>query len=270
MKVTVAIPHYNSLDTLWRLISQLREDSFDQIIVLDDCSDVAPNKLEAEFPAVTFHYGPQNVGVAANRNRILKLVDEGIIWFIDADMEIVSIKNADRLRGIFDKNQHQMVGGLIYTKSGQEMEWNYGHEMHPIHDARFAELAKSLAAGDTSAWVRLREYGWDYSWLQPSLGQTTERTVDWVAGGSFAMTAQLFHKVGGYDTAFRYHEGQDLARRIRSAGASVQVMPDLITRHMEVRVRSDKERVADRGQARYLFFQKHWAMPKEVYEKLYG
>lgn len=269
MKVIVAIPHYNSLDTLWRLITQLREDSFDQIIVLDDCSDVKPNKLEAEFPAVTFHYGSQNVGIAANRNRILKLVDEGIIWFVDTDMEIVSIKNADRLRSIFGKDQLQMVGGLIYTKSGQEMEWNYGHEMHPVHDARFEELAKGLKSGDTSAWSRLQAYRWDYSWLQPGLGHAALRTVDWVAEGSFAITAELFHQLGGYDTAFHYHEGQDLARRVRSIGAKIQVTPDLITRHLEAKVRSDKERAADVKQSQYLFFQKHWGLSRELYEELY-
>jgi GT2 family glycosyltransferase len=268
MKITVAIPHYNSLDTLWKLLAQLREDSFDQIIVLDDDSNIKPTKLEAEFPAVAFQYGSQNVGSGANRNRVLDMVNEGVVWFVDADMEVVSIDNADRLRGIFEHEPNLMVGGLIHTKAGPEMEWNYGHEMHPVYDARFEELAKSLKAGDTTAWARLQERGWDYAWLQAGMQQATKRAVDWVAEGSFALPIDLFRKVGGYDTAFRFHEGQDLARRIRMTGAKIQFTPDLIMRHLEVDVRG-KKRTEEFRESQYLFFQKHWGMSRDVYEELY-
>lgn len=269
MKITVAIPHYNSLDTLWRLIEQLREDSIDQIIVLDDSSKLPPTKLEAEFPSVQFHFGSDNLGAGGNRNRILKLVDEGIVWFIDADMEIVSTDNADRLRSIFKKELNQVVGGMIYSKEGQEMQWNYGHEMHPVHDARFEELAASIRGGDESAWRRLQQYGWDYHWLQPSSQQPAVRQVDWVAEGSFAVPIDLFKAVGGYDVNFRYHEGQDLARRIRDTGAKVIFHPEMITRHLEMNVRG-KTRDDEIKSSQYLFFKKHWNMAREVYDQLYG
>ena len=268
MKVTVVIPHYNSLGTLWNLLSQLKEDQFDQIIVLDDCSDTKPTKLEAEFPSVMFYYGEENVGAGANRNRVLKLVDSGVVWFIDADMEIVSHENAKRLKKLFAHEPAQMVGGQIYTKLGQQMGWNYGHEMHPVHDARFEELVASLA-GDASVWSRLQQHGWDYPWLRPGLGEVVKRSVDWVAEGSFALPIELFHTIGGYDTAFRYHEGQDLAKRVRAQGVDVKTMPDLITRHLEVDVRG-KKRAEEFQDSTYLFFQKHWGMSREVYTLLYS
>ncbi len=269
MKITVAIPHYNSLDTLWRLIEQLREDTVDQIIILDDNSKIPPTKLEAEFPSATFHFGSENLGAGGNRNRVLKFVDEGIIWFIDADMEIVSTGNADRLRAIFKHNANQMVGGMIHSKEGQEMQWNYGHEMHPVHDARFEELAEGVRAGDMSSWMRLQHYGWNYHWLQPSLEQPIERQVDWVAEGSFALPVELFKAVGGYDTNFRYHEGQDLAHRIRETGAKINFNPEIITRHLEMNVRG-RTRTKEIKASQYLFFQKHWNMTQAVYDKLYG
>ncbi len=269
MKITAAIPHYNSLDTLWRLLSQLKEDTFDEIVVLDDASSIAPTKLEAEFPSVTFHYGDKNVGAGGNRNRILNVVKEGIVWFVDADMEIVSQKNAQQLRDIFATDVHQMVGGLIYTKSGQQMEWNYGHVMHPVHDARFEEMVAWLrAGGDGPAWERLQQRGWDYPWLQPGLKQPEKATYDWVAEGSFALPIELFSKVGGYDETLRYHEGQDLALRIRELKARVGIEPDIITRHLETHVRGP--RVADEiYEARFLFLQKHWSITRAVFEQLY-
>jgi glycosyltransferase involved in cell wall biosynthesis len=269
MKLTVAIPHYNSLDTLWKLIEQFREDNFDQIVVLDDGSRIPPTKLEAEFPSVTFHYSTENAGAGANRNRILDIVDEGIVWFVDADMEIISEGNADRIRKIFRHDENQVVGGMIYTKDGQEMRWNYGHEMHPVHDARFEELAAGVQAGEAFAWQRLQQYGWDYSWLRPGIQQPVTRTADWVAEGSFALPIELLKKVGGYDTAFRYHEGQDLAHRLREVGAKVTFDPEIITRHLEVNVRG-KARTDEIKDAQFLFFQKHWNMTREVYEQLYG
>ena len=269
MKLTVAIPHYNSLDTLWKLIEQLREEQWDQIVVLDDGSALTPTKLEAEFPSVTFHYGGKNVGAGANRNRILELVDEGVIWFVDADMEIVSVDNAPRIKNSFKHDTNQVIGGMIYTKDGQEMRWNYGHEMHPVHDARFEELAACVQAGDPSAWPRLQRYGWDYPWLQPGMQQPTERTVDWVAEGSFALPVELLKKVGGYDTAFRYHEGQDLAHRLRGMGVKIKFGPEIITRHLETHVRG-KARIEEIKEAQFLFFQKHWGMGRDVYEHLYG
>jgi glycosyltransferase involved in cell wall biosynthesis len=268
MKVTVAIPHYNSLGTLWSLLSQLKEDTFDQIVVLDDFSDKKPNKLEAEFPSIAFYYGKENVGAGANRNRVMKLVDEGIVWFVDADMEIVSQNNADRLKKLFTHEPHQLIGGLIYTKLGQQMGWNYGHEMHPVHDARFQELVTSLSNGDLSVWPRLKHYGWNYPWLQPGLREVTKHSVDWVAEGSFAVPIELFRTLGGYDTAFRFHEGQDLAKRVRASGANIQIVPDLITRHLEVDVRG-KQRAEEFRDAQYLFFNKHWGMSRDVYDKLY-
>lgn len=269
MKVTAAIPHYNSLDTLWKLIEQLREEKLDQIIVLDDASGMSPTKLEAEFPSVTFHYAAENVGAGANRNRVLDFVDDGIIWFIDADMELVSVDNVSRLQNIFKDDTNKIIGGMIYTKDGQEMQWNYGHEMHPVHDARFEELAAGLQAGDPSVWPRLQKYGWDYPWLRPGIQQPARRTVDWVAEGNFALPVELLKKIGGYDTAFRYHEGQDLARRVRDAGAKVIFEPELITRHLEVHVRN-KNRTDEIKDSQFLFFQKHWKMSREVYENLYN
>ncbi len=269
MKVTVAIPHYNSLDTLWKLIEQLREDAFDQIVVLDDSSKLPPTKLEAEFPSVTFYFGSENLGSGGNRNRILKLVDEGIVWFIDADMEIVSTGNAERIKKLFSQDENQMIGGMIYTKEGKEMQWNYGHEMHPVNDARFEELVAGVGLGDMSSWQRLQRYGWDYHWLQPSLQQPVERKVDWIAEGSFAVPIELLKKVGGYDEAFRYHEGQDLAHRIREIGAKINFNPDIITRHLEMNVRG-KVRADEIKESQFLFFQKYWNMTRDVYDKLYG
>lgn len=269
MKITAAIPHYNSLGTLWGLLTQLKEDNFDEIIVLDDGSTVPPTKLEAEFPSVTFHYGKKNVGAGANRNRVLKAVDEGIVWFIDTDMEIVSQSNADKLRKLFATDANKMIGGLIYTKSGQEMEWNYGHVMHPVHDARFEEIVTWLrAGGDTLAWERLRHYGWDYPWIQPGLKQPQRSHYDWVAEGSFALPVELFKKVGGYDETLRYHEGQDLALRLRQLGAKIVLEPDIIARHLDVHVRGSRH-AEDIYEARYLFLHKHWGLSRTAFEQLY-
>lgn len=271
MKVNVAIPHYNSPSMLRGLLRQLCQEDFDQIVVLDDHSSPfkRPRGLEKEFPSVTFHYGEKNLGAGGNRNRALRLIDEGLVWFIDSDMQIISQANAAKLRAIFKRNPRQMVGGLIYKKSDVPMDWNYGHEMHPVHDAQFHELGMSLEAGDPTAWGRLKEHHWDYPWLQPRRHELTSRKVDWVAEGSFALPIELFREVGGYDQAFRYHEGQDLARRVRDTGASVEASAEFVTRHLEYHSHAKSRQAREKEVARELFFRKHWSMSRDVYDQLY-
>lgn len=263
MKVSVVIPHYNSPDTLRALLGQLRTDSFDAIVVLDDCSQdqLALGAIAATFPEATIHRGAHNVGAGANRNRALECVNEGVVWFVDADMELPAQDNARRLRELHAVHSNSMIGGLVLNKEGQQMGWNYGHEMHPVHDAVFATLTSFLS--DERAWAQLTERGWDYAWLRPEEKTPQRRQVDWVSEANFSLDSSLFRAVGGCDRAFRYHEGQDLAHRIRATGAQVWFDPSVVTHHLEVDVRGAR-RNDEFEHAQQLFYEKHYGVDPKV------
>lgn len=270
-KVMVAIPHYNASTQLDRLLSEITTGNFDRIVVLDDhSSDQAVLEVvKQKYPSVEFIIGKKNLGSGGNRNRILDLDFDGIVWFLDCDMELVTKNNATTLRKIFSKDKNQMIGGQLLARDHSPMIWNYAHEMHPVNDEVFNLLCEPSfkAFAHIVAWHKLKERGWDYPWLRRKK-VAKPRQVDWVAEGSFALPMKLFKKVDGYDRTFRYHEGQDLARRIRSEGAKIIIHPDIVTRHLEVDVTKNR-RNEDRDMAKFLFFQKHWDMNRKTYNKLF-
>ncbi len=257
MRITVAIPHYNAPIALDGLLEQLERDAFDDIIVLDDCSDnqAEVRTVAARHPAVTFVYGERNVGSGANRNRILAQNIEGIVWFLDCDMQLQHDQYADRLRTIFAEHPHALIGFALLAADGTPMQWNYGHEMNRAKDRIFAELRTGFEQGDPDAGQQLSEAQMDYPWVRGEL-PSEPRAVDWVAEGSFALSYELFAELGGYDTAFRYHEGQDLARRTRDAGHDVLIHPGICTRHLEINVTHER-RQSDRLKAAWRYYRKH-------------
>ena len=142
-----------------------------------------------------------------------------------------------------------MLGSTILYNNGQPMAWNYGHEMHPQHDWQFT---RATQADDRQM---LQQQGWDYPWIWGER-VTTDRQVDWVAEGSFALLIDDFIQVGGYDAAFRYHEGQDLAHRLREAGVKIMVTGDIVCTHLDIDVRG-KARHREIEQSAKLFYRKH-------------
>lgn len=232
LPVHVAIPHYNAPELLLPLVSALVEDDFTSITVLDDHStdQRVLEEVKNTLPNVDIVFGEQNRGAGGNRNRVLELGKTGIVWFLDCDTELVTTDNAQTIRSLFEENPHQLVGGTILNKDGTPMSWNYGHEMHPKRDAEFRRLVKEHDQGG------LEQRDWDYPWLEKAMVDTV-RSVDWVAEGSFVLNLDDFSRIGGYDEAFRYHEGQDLARRLRDIGVHAVVIPTIVTRHLEADVR---------------------------------
>ena len=88
MDITLAIPNFNGLEGLKKLLPQVTKEEFKNIYVLDDCSTDKSEEYVKKFPKITFVKGKKNLGPAGNRNRILNCQLGDIIFFIDADMEL--------------------------------------------------------------------------------------------------------------------------------------------------------------------------------------
>ena len=94
------------------------------------------------------------------------------------------------------------------------------------------------------------------SLLAQSVTQNFDRQVDWVAEGSFALRVDDFQRIGGYDTEFRYHEGQDLAHRLREANVKIFATSSIVCTHLDIEVRG-KSRQREIEQSARLFYKKH-------------
>ena len=273
-KVIAAVPSYNAGENLLNLAQQLSNQNFDGVYILDDNStDNSIEKLKNEYPDFSVIEGSENVGPAGNRNRVLDVIDEGIILFIDADMTLESENILKIVKGVFGNTSVGMAGGYILNRQKQPMGWNYGFEMHPTKDVWFWQIVSTIARQDIPSWYKnellqqLKDADMDYHWVAPADLPLQSRKVDWVAEGLFAIDSKLFSRVGGYDDKMPYHEGQDLARRVRDEGLDVKFDPSFSSVHHELHVRDDRD--TDFREGQFYFFQKHWDMSRQVFEKLY-
>jgi GT2 family glycosyltransferase len=278
VKVIFAVPNYNMRGNLGPLLTRLVKEESDGIFLLDDQStDGSAEFVEAEFPDVQVVRGDRNRGAGANRNRLLPyLHGDELVLFLDADSELQSTGLAAAVTAWFANPQLGQAGSLILDKSGSPYIWNYGYFMDPRREAR-GQIYNLLMrhAGESEENEGVREL---VRWMAVTAHDTLQyeiaraapasRRVDWVSEGLFGIRADLFLALGGFDEAFRYHTGQDLAMRIVAAGREVRFEPGITVRHLEIDVRGPR-RSRDFWEGRALFYGKHWNMSREVFERLY-
>jgi GT2 family glycosyltransferase len=274
-KVIFAVPNYNMRDNLGPFLSRLVKEPSDGIYLLDDAStDGSAEFVEAEFPDVTVVRGDRNRGAGANRNRLLpRLAGDELILFMDADLELRSTGLAATVRSWFANPRLGQAGGLILDKSGAPYIWNYGYFMDPRREARGEIYQLLMERGGANPEVRelvrkLSAGARDTLEYEIPTGPQLSRQVDWVSEGLFAIRADLFAALGGFDEEFRYHTGQDLGARIRTAGREVRFEPGITVRHLEIDVRGAR-RGWEFREGRRLYYRKHWNMNREVFDRLY-
>lgn len=274
MRVIFAIPNYNMREPLGRLLTRLQREESEQVYVLDDASQDGSAEYVADaFPAVTVVRGESNLGPAGNRNRLLPyLHGDEVILYVDAGVELRSAGLAWTVQGWFADEKLGLAGGLVLGPDGHPQAWNYGQTMHPVREARgqvFEKFAGALMPG-TPLHHRLREMAaanQDTLNLEIMYAKPVSREVDWVRETLFAVRADVFQQVGGFDARFRYHSGQDLCLRIRAHGYQVRFEPAIAVCHLNLDVRGDR-REGDRLEGSFLFYQKHWGMSREVFDLL--
>lgn len=272
MKLTAAIPNYNGLPNLKLLLPRLIEQEFDTVYLLDDAStDDSVVYVRQNFPSINVIAGTTNLGPGGNRNRIIEHEQDGIILFVDADIELPQQDIRATIETKFQDEEIGAIGWLIYTKENRPMWWNYGYEMNPLREAAAYTIEKMLSLNlspeqklQLQILARPYTHNLDIEWSEP-----TERETDWVAEGFFAIKAKSFSAIGGFDTNFRYHEGQDLFKRIREAcHEKVLFSPVLYAKHLEIEVRKEK-RGTDKLESKFYFFQKHWGMSRDIFNQIY-
>ncbi len=274
-KVIAVIPAYNAGDNLINLADQLKQQTFDDVYILNDVStDTSIEAIRESHPSYIVIDGEKNVGPAGNRNRILDVISDELIVFIDADMVLEPGDMRRHVEDVMRNERIGMAGGYILNKQHYPMGWNYGFEMNPKKDAWFSQVCNVIGRQDITDVYRadlldqLKQANADYHWVYPALLSLQARHVDWVAEGLFTIHGDVFKRINGYDEAMTYHEGQDLARRVRDQALEVVFDPNFSAVHQERQVRSER-RASDFTESQFYFFQKHWGMSRDVFDHLY-
>ncbi|MCE7936429.1 glycosyltransferase [Candidatus Saccharibacteria bacterium CPR2] len=259
MRVICAIPNYNGASCLVNIIKQVVNDSFDEIYVLDDAStDNSLELLYAFKDQVIAVDGHKNLGPAGNRNRILEFLEpDDIVCFVDVDMEIKTPGIREKIEECFLNNDDVgIIGGMILNKKNKPMTYNYGRldtKTAAFWGGWIERLAILLHFKPLVLPLRRIAKKYTYN-VEIRYFKPVERPVDWVSEAFCALRGDVFKKIGGFDSNMRYSEGQDLALRFRELGHKVIFYPNILAKHLELKVRDQsRDRKSSRDYLRNKF-----------------
>lgn len=269
-KLAIVIPTYNASSLVNATVDGLLSTDADRIVICDDNStddtvDVLRKRFGSEIELIQ---GRQNLGAGGNRNRSLKVIENGNILFMDVDTEIIYTESLKELISKWLGN-HTVgaVGFGILDVNGRPMKWNFGDLMNPIVEAE-QRLIERLYIDKKISFE-------DYVALAPSraaskgeLKLSQPREVGWVAEGCFATSANVLRFVGGFPEGVRYHEAHFIGKRYARIGKKILFDPIYFVRHLEHDVR-DQGREEQEAIARSQYYKEFWGMPETATEKLF-
>jgi GT2 family glycosyltransferase len=263
LPVFAAIPNYNMGDYLRRLLSQVLDQGYDRVFVLDDASTDHSIDVVREFgDEVTLVRSRENRGASANRNQIIDQVsDDALIHFIDADMDLDTEDTASVAREVVARYVDRgvgVIGGLVCRVDGSQEPHNFGPAF---------SLAASLTSWSPLLIDRLkrkprlanavRHRGIVVMKQWPNvLEPPTARPVYWLHEGNMLIHSGVLRSIGGYDPLMREHEAQDLAIRLEKKGIKRQFDPSIKVVHHHIDVRG-KTRSKKQAEAALYLIRKH-------------
>ena len=247
------------------------KEGFDEVIVMDDQSTDGSVSYLKSIPDIYVIQGDKNLGPAGNRNRVLGKAKGDLIFFIDADMELITTNVIQHLNALFTDANKVLVGGLILTPKDEPMWWNYGYEMSPIRDAK-ADIVHEFAFKFWENSEVMEYIKSTYNEITRNFEITFEKPneveVDWVSEANFCIRRNIFEEVIGFDGNMRYHADQDLCKRLRSKGHKIYYNCAITTKHKEIDTFGENRKKIIRKNS-YYFYKKHWGMTRKVFDKLY-
>jgi GT2 family glycosyltransferase len=269
MRITLAIPNYNGLIYLKKLVPKVLEEDFDDIFVLDDYSqDKSVEFLSKNFPSVKVVRGRKNLGPTANRNRIMQQDFGDILVFLDVDMELLTEGVVPKIKALFKKYPKAAVfGGLILSKTSKPMWFNRGYDHHPLRGAK-SEVWHAFATAfrdnpKVMEYVKEGARGFTFDFEEPKDGK-----VDWVAEGLFMVRSKVFGSLGGFDEKFKmFQEGPDFCKRARNAGFDVRFTTKIKVKHLEAKSVPESKRKKYFLRSMIYWYRKHYGVPKDLTKK---
>lgn len=270
MNVTVAVTHFNALNHLMRLIPDLREQGFTDIVILDDCSDDDSISWLETQNDISVIAGERNLGPTGNRNRILDRDTQEIILFIDCDMDPKTSGIPDIIVKLFHTDLDiAVMGSLILSGSNEPMWNNWGYDFSPKHDGH-SEVLNEIALAhwhepEIVAAVRHAARG-RVGHFEP----IKSRSVDWVGEAFFAVRASVFRELDGFDENFRmFHEGPDFCLRARQAGYRVRFEPSITLKHLDQHSGTDTQRDNDLMASTRYYYKKHFGLSDGIFASMF-
>lgn len=238
LPVVAAIPNFNMGEQLGPLLSELAQQNYNDIFVLDDASTDGSREVVEDFnhgDGVHFVGSSENRGAGPTRNLIINALGyEALIHFLDADIKIRTQNMPEVIREIMPYRPVGFIGGLALTPEGTQNVWNYGPRQGLRADIGSAIQMKieSIAKTNTEKAINVRHRfsellrDWPNQFVEP-----VRRQVFWNIEQNLVVQSDVFSKVGGFSDTLREHEIQELAIRLHNLDLPRYFDPAISVQH---------------------------------------
>lgn len=270
MNVAVAIPHVGDSSYLNEFLQNKSLQTAKKIYVLDDnTNEELLNKLILK-PPVQLIRSTSRLYPTKSRNRMLSLDGEDVILFIDNDMEVYTANFISIITQYFEMDPSLgVLSGQVKRLNGLTDWFSYGKFLSPFD-------MKHLDVWTQVAW-KYRKQKEVFDWIIQQAGHMcynfwtddTQKEVDWIYEGFFAVRTSLFMQQKGFDEKFKmFHDGPDFCLRAKRAGYKVLWTPSIQITHKKTINISNSERDAIMDNATKYWYQKHFSINEDVFERL--
>ncbi|MFR9594139.1 MAG: glycosyltransferase family 2 protein, partial [Rikenellaceae bacterium] len=189
----------------------------DVVVVDNGSTDSSVGVLKREFESVRVVELGENYGFAAGYNEALRRLDYECYVLLNSDVEVTEGWCAPLLGELYSSEDVGAVSPKILS---------------------CAEPSKFEYAGASGGYIDIL----GYPFCRGRILKTTEvdegqyddaRDLFWVSGAAFAIRAEVFEQMGGFDADFFAHmEEIDLCWRLQLRGYRVRVVPQSVVYHL--------------------------------------
>lgn len=206
MKIEIIIPNYNGSDlvslNLEKVLLACSDYKDLEITIVDDGSTKADQEsLKKIIPSIQKKYkskinlelNDKNVGFSSNVNRAGLKSSAEILVLLNTDVE----PQKDFLKPLLEHFDNPLVFGVACMDKS-------------IEDDKVVLRGRGLAK-------------WHKGFLAHRRGEVDQHNTFWISGGSSAVRAEIYKKLGGFDPLYNpfYWEDIDLSYRAQKAGYKI-------------------------------------------------
>lgn len=212
--VTIIIPVYNQFGYTYNCLKSILQNSGIveyEIIIGDDCSTDATQKIDQIVKNITVARTSHNMRFLGNCNNAAKLAKGSYILFLNNDTEV----QKNWLQPLVDLMKKDSSIGMVGSKL--------------VYSDGTLQEAGGIIWGDGHAW----NYGNGQMADKPEFNYVKE--VDYISGAAIMIRSRLWEEIGGFDDYFApaYCEDSDLAFEVRKHGYKVVYQPLSVVVHFE-------------------------------------
>jgi GT2 family glycosyltransferase len=217
-RIAVVMLTLNQRETTLRALRSVvpQLEPGDHVLVWDNgSSDGTVAAIEAEFPSVTAHHHPQNLGVASGRNAGAKLAEQlfqpEFLMFLDNDL----VLRPGFVRALLESFARNPRLGQAQAKL------LYFDEPERINDGGGCRINFWLGRTDPVGFKQIDR------------GQCEQIAPCISCGGAMVVRAELFHELGGFDGIFDPFGPEDLdfSLRLQKRGYEALYIPTAVALH---------------------------------------